>query len=148
MSVDINLSKGQISKINLSGGFLESLLSKFAGPLVKVAVPLSKNILAPLGITAAVSAIDAGIQRKILGSGTTILIMSNKEINDIMKIVQPLENSNILLKRVTETIKNETKELKGGFLGTLVGTLGSILVGNQEKELKELVLEIKKEKEL
>ena len=97
---------------------------------MKVAVPLAKNILAPLGITAAASAIDAGIQKKIHGSGTTTLIISNEEMNDIMKIVQALEDYNILLKGVTETIKNETKEQKGGFLGTLVGTLGSILLGN------------------
>ena len=51
-------------------------------------------------------------------------------MNNIIKIVQALEDSNILFKRVTKTIKNETKEQKGGFLGTLVGTLGSILLGN------------------
>ena len=55
------LSRAQISKINQSGGFLGQLLSKLAGPLTKVAIPLSKNLLAPLGITAAASAIDAGI---------------------------------------------------------------------------------------
>ena len=75
---------------------------------MKVAAPLAKDILAPIGITAAVSAIDAGIQKKIYGSGTTLTI-SNKEMNDIMKIVQALEYSNILLKGVTKTIKNETK---------------------------------------
>ena len=64
MSTDIKLSKAEISKIIQSGGFLGSLLSKLAGPLMKVAVPLAKNILAPLGITAAASAIDAGIQKK------------------------------------------------------------------------------------
>ena len=64
MSTDIKLSKAQITKIIQSGGFLGSLLSKLAGPLMKVAVPLAKNILAPLGITAAASAIDAGIQKK------------------------------------------------------------------------------------
>ena len=58
------------------------------------------------------------------------LMISNKEMNDITEIVQALEDSNILFKEVTETIKNETKEQKGGFLGTLVGTLGSILLGN------------------
>ena len=84
-------------------------------PLMKVAVPLTKNILAPLGITAA----DAGFQKKIHGSGTTTLIISNDEMNGIMKIVQALEDSNILLKGLTKTIKNETKEQKGGFLGTL-----------------------------
>ena len=64
MSIDIKLSKAQISKIIQSGVFLGSLLSELAGPLMKVAVSLAKNILAPLGITAAVSAIDAGIQKK------------------------------------------------------------------------------------
>ena len=82
---------------------------------MKVAVPLAKNILAPLGITVAPSAIDAGIQKKIHGSGcslSTTFIISNKEMNDIMKIVQAL---GYLLKRVTKTIKNKTKEQKGGF---------------------------------
>ena len=63
MSTDLKLSKAQISKIIQSGGFLGSLLSKLAGPLMKVAIPLAKNVLAPLGITAATSAIDAGIQK-------------------------------------------------------------------------------------
>ena len=71
---------------------------------MKVGVPLAKNILAPLGITATASAIDAGIQKKIHSSGTTILIISNKEMNDITKIVQALEDFNILLKRVTKAI--------------------------------------------
>ena len=109
MSADIKLSRTQISKIIQSVGFLGSLLSKIAGPLMTVAVPLAKNILAPLGITAAASAI------KIHGFGTTTLIISNKQTNDIMKIVQALEDSNILLKGVSETIKNETKEQKKVF---------------------------------
>ena len=87
ISTNLKLSKAQISKIIQSGGFLGSLLSKLAGPLMKVAIPLAKNVLAPLGITAAASAIDAGIQKKIHGSGTTNLIISNKEMNDMMKIV-------------------------------------------------------------
>ena len=61
MSADIKLSKTQIVKIIQSGGFLGSLLSKLAGPLMKIAVPLAKNVLAPLGITASASTIDAGI---------------------------------------------------------------------------------------
>ena len=61
MSTDLKFSKAQISKIIQSGGFLGSLLSKLAGPLMKVATPLAKNVLGPLGITAAASAIDAGI---------------------------------------------------------------------------------------
>ena len=97
---------------------------------MKVAVPLAKNILAPLGITAAASAIDAGIQKKIHGSGTTTLIISNEEMNDIMKFVQALEDSNISFKGVTKKIKNERKEQKGKFLGMLLGTLRSNLLGN------------------
>ena len=68
--------------------------------------------------------------KKIHGSGTTLLIISNEEMNDIMKIVHALEDSNILLKGVTNTIKNETKEQKGGFLSMLLGTLGASLLGN------------------
>ena len=109
MSTDKKLSKAQISKIIQSGGFLGSILSKIAGPLMKEAVPLAKNNLAPLGITAAASAFDAGIQKKIHGSRTTTLKISGKGMNDIMKIVQALEDSNVLLKGVTKTIKNETK---------------------------------------
>ena len=97
---------------------------------MKVALPFAKNVLAPSGITAAASALDAGIQNKIHGSGTTNLIISNEEMNDIMKIVQALEDSNILLKGVTNAIKNETKEQKGGFLSMLFSTLGASLLGN------------------
>ena len=64
MSTDLKFSKAQISKITQFDGFLGSLLSKLAGPLIKVALPLAKNILAPLGITVAASAIDAGIKKK------------------------------------------------------------------------------------
>ena len=97
LSADLNRSKAKICKIIQLGEFLRSLLSKLAGPLMKVAIPLVKNALAPLGITAATSAIDAGIQKKIHGSGTTTLIISNEKMNDIMKIVQALEVSNIKL---------------------------------------------------
>ena len=129
MSTDLILPKAQISKIIQSGGFLASL-SKLAGPLMKLAVPLAKNILTPLKIAAAASATDAGIQKKIHGSGATTLIISNKEINCIMKIVQAFEDSNILSKGVIKTIKIETKEQKGGFLSMLLGTLGASLLGN------------------
>ena len=97
---------------------------------MKVAIPWAKNVLDPLRITAATSAIDAGIQKKIHGSGTKTLIISNEEMNDIMKIIQTLEDSNILLKRVTKTIRNETKEQKGGFLSMLLGTLVGSWFGN------------------
>ena len=91
-SADIKLSKTQLSKMIQSGGFLSKLL----GPLLKTGLPLIKNVikplaksaLIPLGLTAAASAADAGIHKKILGSGTTTLIISNEEMNDIMKIVQ------------------------------------------------------------
>ena len=83
MSTDAKLSKAPVSKIVQSGVFLGLLLNKLAGPLIKVAVPLAKNILTPLGITAAASAFDAGIQKKIHGSGTTTLIILNNEKNDI-----------------------------------------------------------------
>ena len=129
-SADIKLFKAEISKIIQSGGFLGSLLSKLVGLLMKVAVPLAKNVLAPLGITAAASALDAGIQKKIHGSGTTTLIISDEEMNDIIKIVQALEDSNTLLKGLTNTIRNETKEQKGRFLSMLLGTLGASLLGN------------------
>ena len=131
MSTDIKLSKAQISKIIQSGGFLGSLLSKLAGPLMKVAVPLAKNILAPLGITAAAGAIDAGVQKKIHGSGTTTLIISNEEMNkQHNKNRSSLEDSNILLEGVTKTIKNETKEQKKVFLSMLLDTLGANLLEN------------------
>ena len=87
---------------------------------MKVALPLAKNVLAPLGLTAAMSAIDGSIQKKIHGSGATKgagvkLIIEEEDMNDIMKIIKALENSGILLKGVSKTIKNETKEQRGGF---------------------------------
>ena len=106
MSTDLKVSRAEIFKIIQSAGFLGSLLSKLAGPLMKVAVPLAKNILAPLGNTTGAPVIDAGIQKKIYGSGTTILIISNKNTNGIIKAVQVLEDSNILFKGVNEKIKN------------------------------------------
>ena len=123
MSTDTNLSQAQISKIIQSGGFLGKLLS----PLLKIGLPLTKNVikllaksvLISLGLTAAASAADARIQKKKikkLGSGTTTLIISNEEMNDIIKIVQVVEDSNILLKGVTKTIKNETKEKRRLFI--------------------------------
>ena len=93
--------------------------------------PLAKSVLTPLGLTGAASAADAGIYKKILGSGnTTTLIISNDEMNDIIKIVKSLEDSGLLLKGVTETVQNEVKKQKGGFLSMLLGTLGATLLGN------------------
>ena len=122
-----------------SGGFLGRLL----GPLLKTGLPLIKNaikpqaksVLIPLGLTAAASAADAGIHKKILGSGHrplssasrnhpsfTAIIISNYEMEDIIKIVKS--------RGVTETVQNEVKEQKGRFLSMLLGTLGASLLGN------------------
>ena len=126
-----------------SGGFLGRLL----GPLLKAGLTLIKNVikslaenvLIPLGLTAAASAADAGIHKKTLGSGphssssashNTTLIISNNEMEDIIKIVKSLEDSGLLLKGVTETVQNEVKEQKGGFFSMLLGTLGASLLGN------------------
>ena len=124
-SIDIKLSKTQ-----LSGGFLRNILGKLAGPLMKVAMPLAKNVLAPLGLSATMSAIDGSIKKKMLGSGATTLIISNDEMDDILKIVKSLEDSAVLLKGVSETIQHEAKEQRGGFLGMLLGTLGASLLGD------------------
>ena len=129
LKTDIKLSRTQIKKLIQSGGFLGKLLSKLAGPLMKVAMPLAKNVLAPLGLTTAMSAIDGSIQKKIHGSGVK-LIIEQEAMNDIIKIIEALENSGILLKRVSKTIENETKEQRGGFLSMLLGTLGASLLGN------------------
>ena len=93
---------------------------------------LAKSVLIPLGLTAAASAADAGTHKKISGSGhnNTTLIISNNEMDDILKIVKSLEDSGVLLKGVSETIQNEAKEQRRGFLGMLLGTLGASLLGD------------------
>ena len=110
-----------------SGGFLGNLLGKLAGPLMKVAMPLAKNVLASLGLSAAMSAIDGSIKKKMFGSGATTLIISNDEMGDILKITKLLEDSGVLLKGVSEIIQHEAKEQRGGFLRLLLGTLGASL---------------------
>ena len=129
MSTDIKFSKAQLKKLIQSGGVLGKLLSKIAGPMMKVAMPLAKNVLAPLGLTAAMSAIDSGIQKKMRGDGIKLMI-DNEDMNDIMKIIKALEKSGILLSGIGKTIENEVKEQKGGFLSMLLGTLGASLLGN------------------
>ena len=71
--------------------------------------PLAKNVLIPLGLGAEASATDAAVHQKMFGSGFTTLIISNHEMNDIMKIIKSLEESGLLLKGISETIKNESK---------------------------------------
>ena len=99
---------------------------------------LAKSVLIPLVLTAAASATDVAIHKKMFRSGrpsdlasrTTTLIFSNEEINDIMKMDKSPEESGLLIKSLRETIKNEAKEQKGGFLSMLLGTLGASLLGN------------------
>ena len=90
--------------------------------------PLAKSVLIPLGLTAAASAADAGIHKKILGlGGHMTLIISNKDMDDLIEIVKSLEDSGLLLKGVTESVQNEVKEQRGGFLSMLLGTIGASL---------------------
>ena len=91
---------------------------------------LAKSVLIPLGLAAAVLVADAGIHEKILGSGITSLVISNDKMEEIIKIVKSIEDSGLLLKGVSETIQNEGKEEKEGFLRMLLGTLGASLLGN------------------
>ena len=131
-STDIKLSKTQLSKMIQFGGFLGRLLGpllKTGLPLMKSVIqPLAKTLLIPLRLTAAASAADAGIHKKILGSGhNTTLIISNDKMEDILKIFKSLEDSGLLLKAVSETFENEAKN-KGGFLSMLLSTLGASLL--------------------
>ena len=131
---DIKLSKTQLFKMIQSEGFLGIL----PGPLLKTGLPLMKNVikpsaksaLIPLGLTTAASTADAGIHKKILGPGAATLIISNNELEAIIKIVKSLENSGLLLKGVSETTQKEDKEQKGGFVSMLLGTLGASSLGN------------------
>ena len=135
-----------------SGGFFCRLLHpllKTGLPLIEIVIKLlAKVVLTSLGLTAAASAADLGIHKKILGSGhrhfpphvlrpplcnaphNTTLIISSDELKDIVEIVKSLEDSGLLIKGVSETIQNEAKEQKGGFLSMLFGTFGAILLGN------------------
>ena len=134
LSADIKLSETQLSKIKQSDRFLGRIL----GPSLKTGLPLIKNVLQllaksvliPLVSIATASAADAGIHKKILGLETTALIISNKEKEDILKKVKSLEDSGLLIKSVSETIQNEAKEQKDGFLCTLLGTIGASLLEN------------------
>ena len=92
--------------------------------------PLANYVLIPLGLTAATLATDAATYKKMFGSGDTTFIISNEEIEDIMKTVNSLEDSGLLIKGVSGTIKNEAKEQKRGFLGMLLDTLGASLFVN------------------
>ena len=128
------MPKTQLHEIGQSGGFLCRLsgpLLKTGLPLMKIVLkPLTKTTLVPLWLTAAASATDAAIHKKMFGSGVTTLIIWNEEMNNIMKIVKSLEESGLLIKGVNETTKNEAKEQKAEFFGMLLCTLGASLLGN------------------
>ena len=100
-------------------------------PLIgNVLKPLAKSVLIPLGLTVVAAATDAAIHKKNVWIRYKTLIISNEEMNDIMKIVKLLKEYSLLIKGVRETIKNKAKEQKGGFLSMLLGTLGATLLGN------------------
>ena len=90
------------------------MLNKLVAPVIKITVPLSKNILLALGLTTTASAADAAAQRKIHELGVTLVIS---------KIVKVLKDSGLLIKGITKTIENETKKQRGGFLAMLLSTL-------------------------
>ena len=127
-STDIKLSKKQLAKMRKG----EPL--RFLAPLLKSGLPLLKPVIKPLGmldITAAASATDAAINKKILGSGNhTTLIISNDDMQGLLKIVKSLGDDGLLLDGITETVKNEVKVQNGGFLSMLLGTLRASLLGN------------------
>ena len=96
-------------KIGQSGG----LLCRLLGSLLKTVLnSLGKCVLIPLGLTAVVSATDAAVHKKIFGLGMTTLIISNEEMNDIIKIVKSLEESDLLIKGVSKTINNDANKKK------------------------------------
>ena len=96
----------------------------------KVLTHLGKSVLVPLRLKAVVSSTDATIEKKIFGSGTTALTISIEEVQDIMKIVKYLEEMDLLIKGVSETIKNVAKEQKFRFLDMLLGRLVAGFMGN------------------
>ena len=114
------------------------IFGRLLGPLLKTGLLLMKNVtkqlvksvLKLLELTAVASTTDARINKKILEAGTTKLIISNEEMEDVIKILKSLEDSNLLLKGVSETLQIDAKEQKGRFLGMLLGTLGAGLLGN------------------
>ena len=124
LATEIQLSRARLSNMIQSGVFLQRLLGtllKTGLPLIENEIkPLAKSILIPLGLTAVVSAADAGVHKKIFESGNNnlssiTLIISNSEMEDIIKILNSFEDSDLLSKGVTETVQNEVKEQKGGF---------------------------------
>ena len=110
MSTDIKLRKSQINKSIKEGGALGSILARFLPKLIKPAILLGKNILAPLGLSTAMSATDAAIQKKMYGSGKNTVKFSDRDLDDVTKIVKALEDSDVLIKGVTKILKNDIKK--------------------------------------
>ena len=133
-----NGSSANIKILKTELGQLPVLLLKTGLPLTtNVLKPLAKSVLVPLGLTATTSATEVAIQKKKFGSAMhpsnlakPITIISNKEMDDIMKLVKSLKYTSLLIKGVSKTIQNEAKKQKGGFLSILLGTLGASLLGN------------------
>ena len=138
-----------IQSVGFLGRFLGPLITTWLPLMKNVIKPLAKSVLIPLGLTAAASAADARIHKKILGPGhhpsssashnrfsssashsNTMQIISNDEMKEITRIVNSLEDFGLLLKGVSQRIQNEAKEQKGGFLSMLLGTLGANSLGN------------------
>ena len=119
-------------------GQSERLLGRSLGPLLKTGLPLMKNVLKPLaksvliplGLTATASATDKVIQKKIFWSGMTTFIISNEEMNEIIKIVKSFRESALLKKSVSEAIKNKAKRQRDEFLSMLLDALGASLLVN------------------
>ena len=134
MSKDVKLSKTQLHKVTQEGGFLGSTLSKFL-------VPLAQNVLGPLGITTAASAIDGAIQNKMHGRGILnndnddndydiSISIKEKELKDILKIMKSLEENGVFIEGISDIVKQKVNKQKGGLLSLLLGTLASSILGN------------------
>ena len=132
------LLKGSTTKITMQErGFLN-----FPEPLLSAGLPLMKNellalcksVLIPLGLTATVSATDSAIQKKIYWSGTTALITSNEEMEDIMKIDKSLEESRLIIEGISETSRHEAKKQKGGLVRMLLDTSAASLLRSTVRE--------------
>ena len=134
MSKDVKLSKPQLHKVTQEGGFLGSTLSKFL-------VPLAQNVLGPLGITTAASAIDGATQNKMHGRGILnndnddndydiSISIKEKELKDILKIMKSIEENGVFIEGISDTVKQKVNKQKGGLLSLLLGTLASSILGN------------------
>ena len=150
---DIKLIKSRINKLIKERGALGSILARFLPKLIKPVLSLGKNILVPLRISAAMSATDAAIQKKMYGSRRKTVKFSNKYLDNMTKIVKAFEVSDVLMKGITETLKNDKKK-RGALplIPMLLGTLGAFLLagrgmyiaGNQGQRLFRAVQGIKK----